>query len=167
MPSPPRFDLMWSMYPREGHDALFDSIGWSDLKSNPNYANTCAIRMSLCLARCGVRLTHTSGGESILKGSSRGAKIETSQGKLSEKLAGLWGAPEKFTAADDSRLSGRKGVISFFGIPGYSVNGGLGGHIDLVNDGRYKFLGFIPLGSVSCAHACYFNAQTVWFWPAS
>lgn len=162
----PKLDLMWANYPTADKNTLFDQIGWSSLKDNKNYANTCAIRMSLCLIRCGLRFSHTSGGESIQRGGFKGAKVEVRQDKLSDKLAALWGPPEKFTPASGEKIAGRKGVVSFFGIPGYTVGGGLGGHIDLIKDERFKILWLIPTGSLVCAHDCHFDAQSCWFWPA-
>src|SRR5438067_5385461 len=46
-------------YPRKrdiDHDALFHLLGWDDLIKNPDYANTCAVRVSLALIRSGVHI---------------------------------------------------------------------------------------------------------------
>ena len=51
----PKFELMWNSYPKEERTELFTSIGWSDVVYNPNYQNTCSVRMSICLIRCGIR----------------------------------------------------------------------------------------------------------------
>ena len=53
----PPFHTLERNYPR--HDdidkaQLFHEIGWDDLIDNPDYDNTCAIRMSLALIKSGV-----------------------------------------------------------------------------------------------------------------
>ena len=35
---------------------LFAELGWHDLAENPAYENTCAIRMSLALIKCGINI---------------------------------------------------------------------------------------------------------------
>lgn len=134
-------------------DALFNELGWDDLLSNPNYKNTCAIRMSFAPVKCGV---HVRGGLTILKGVHKGSRIEPGQAKLAKMLAepSYFGKPEEFSKEEAKQGIGRrKGVVAFWDIPGYM--NGRGGHIDLV-DGVAEGL---------CASTCFWTSSRVWFWP--
>ena len=135
-------------------DTLFKEIGWDDLIGNSAYANTCAIRVSLALIKSGINVR---GRIVIKKGPHKGKLIEPGQAKLSQLLAGIsfLGAPEKFKSADAEKGIGhRRGVVSFWRIPGYLNDGG--GHIDLVSPA----LGGIRI----CGSSCFWNSQEVWFW---
>lgn len=158
------FQKLQENYPKTTeltHDQLFDEIGWEDLKSNPTYANTCAIRMSLCLIRAGITLP---GRMKIKKGEHKNNLIEPGQVRLSNILATpqLFGKPTKFKpSALDDTVKNKKGIISFMHIPGYVIDGALSGHIDLVHYGRYFFF----FDSYSCEGHCYWDASECWFWP--
>lgn len=152
----PRFDLLYANYPRTSikHDDLFTMLGWASLMKDPNYHNTCAIRMALACIRSGVRFS--KGGLIIQAGDYKGQRLEPSQGKLSQLLAQMWGEPEKFDDQTlvEKRIGKRKGVISFFGI---SPDEPRQGHIDLVE----------PIGDFhACimSMGCYFSSHKTWFW---
>nr|WP_279609311.1 T6SS effector amidase Tae4 family protein [Burkholderia anthina] len=120
--------------------------------SNPSYANTCAIRVSLALVRSGMTLR---GGLVIQKGLHRGRRIEAGQARLARMLAepAYFGKAEVFRRDDAAAgIAGRKGVAAFRNIPGYM--NGRGGHIDLIDCAR-----------ALCSSDCYWTASTVWFWP--
>src|SRR5262249_37076911 len=88
----PAFGLVKKNYPRSAdvsHEALFKELGWESLNDDPNYSNTCAVRMSLCLIRCGMTLS--IGGMRIQKGEHKGARVETNREKLTNYLAMIWG----------------------------------------------------------------------------
>lgn len=144
---------------------LFDELGWGDLKTNPTYANTCAIRMSYCLIRSGVSLP---GRMRIKTGKHKGKLIEPSQLALSKILAKntLFGEPEKFKYLDrDKVMKGRHGILSFMKIPGYVVDGNLSGHIDLIDWRPATFLG-MPLwwDVLHCDLGCHWDSAEFWFW---
>lgn len=144
---------------------LLDELGWHDLKTNPAYANTCAIRMSYCLIRAGILLP---GRMRIKKGVHKGKLIEPGQLALSKILARqqFFGAPERFKYADrDKVLQGRRGILSFIKIPGYVVDGVLSGHIDLIDWRPATFLG-VPLwwDVLHCDLGCHWDAAEFWFW---
>jgi hypothetical protein len=130
---------------------LYESLGWSDLTTNPAFADTCATRMSVALLRCAVQLP---GARMAVKaGVLKGEFIEPGQANLSRILERLWGRPEKYRGEKEA-LAGikrRTGVISF-----YNIQGGRGGHIDIIGMGNHDYL--------ECASACYFTATEVWFW---
>jgi hypothetical protein len=150
--SRPPFDAVLNVYPRHIERApLFADLGWSDLTNNPAYWDTCAIRMSYALLKAGVALP---GARMKSKGSSVKGYIEPGQVKLSSILKKIWGAPEVYgdKAAAKAGIGKRTGVVSFF-----RIEGGHGGHIDLIWPGPYGFQ--------QCARSCYFTAITVWFWP--
>jgi hypothetical protein len=150
---------MWNVYPIESHSALFASLGWSDVLNNPNYKNTCSVRMSLCLVRCGMRFPVTYAKDSIRnpRHALNGARLILTQDTLSDYLGKWWGAAERFKTDEVSKLSGRQGVISFFGIPGYVLPSGLGGHIDLLDE----------TGMCRGQRQGFWNSARYCFWPAT
>ncbi len=132
--------------------ALYQDLGWDDLVNAASWANTCAVRMSLALLACGVRL---EGRLKVKKGNFKGKWVEPGQNDLSNWLVRHHGSPEEFPydpkmPTGPATLSGQRGIISFMRIPGYA-----GGHIDLL-DASAKYL--------ACSRACYFTADTVRFW---
>lgn len=132
---------------------LFAQIGWDEFVGNPNYHNTCAIRVSLALVGAGYPLS--AGSHRILAGPNKGKRIEVNMKTLANMLARpAWlGTPEKPAAPNPaSAIRGRQGIIAFHGIPGYAG----GGHIDLIDN---------TAASLRCASACYFDSREVWFWP--
>lgn len=145
------------------HDALFDELGWADLKNNPAYTNTCAIRMSYCLIRAGISIP---GRMKIKAGAHKGKLIEPGQKKLTAILSNpkFFGTPVKFKPDDKpANLKGKQGIISFMSIPGYVIDGGLSGHIDLVH---HETL-FYFWDKFICAENCYWGAAECLFWPLS
>ncbi len=168
----PAFSSLSANYPKAPRPVFFKSIGWDSLANDPNYANTCAIRMSVCLRLCGVEIGRSSAGMSALKGPLKNKSIEVRQDKLSQRLVTLWGQPEKFNASEaEAKIAGRDGVVSFWDIAGYNVGGALGGHIDIV-DGTAEdsvFAGVYRRSiSYSCGSSCYFpDSKKVWFWPST
>lgn len=136
------------------HKTLYQEIGWDDLIGNTAYANTGAIRVSLALIKSGIKVR---GRIAIKNGPHKGKLIEPGQAKLSALLAEtqLLSAPEKFKTVDaDKGIGHRRGIVSFWRIPGYLND--RGGHIDLVSPA----LGGIQI----CGSSCYWNSQEVWFW---
>lgn len=136
---------------------------------NPNYENTCAIRMSICLAASG-QPVRSSQAMKALAGRVKGQPIEVRQDTLSRHLEQIWGAPLKMDARDaETKINGRDGVISFFGIAGYNVGGRNGGHIDLI-DGTLKersIFGYVWSRSVQYnygSHGYMDRSASVWFW---
>lgn len=131
---------------------LYISLGWDDLIGRPEWANTCAVRMSLALIEAGVR---PAGRLQIKKGELEGHWIEPGQNKLSDWLLENMSAPSVLSYDDMQETSGRelfgkKGIISFMRIPSYA-----GGHIDLLSPNN---------DYLTCSRSCYFNADEVRFW---
>ena len=129
---------------------LFAEIGWDEFVGNPNYHNTCAIRVSLALAKAGRAVS--PGSHRILKGPHQGKRLEVNMRRLASLLATpAWlGTPETLAGPRPANgVRGRPGIIAFHGIPGFSG----GGHIDLI------------AAAEGCASDCYFNSREVWFWP--
>ncbi|WP_299969580.1 type VI secretion system amidase effector protein Tae4 [uncultured Roseobacter sp.] len=134
---------------------LFRSIGWDAFIGNPNYHNTCAIRVSLALVRAGVKISPKS--HNILKGDHSGKGVEVNMNRLANLLAGpgYLGAYQVLEAATlGNARTARQGIIAFVGIPGYAG----GGHIDLIDNHNT---------ADQCASACYFGSEEVRFWPLS
>lgn len=166
----PSFLTLWNNYPMAEQAEFFRSIGWDDLIGNPVWENTCAMRMSVCLAHAGVSVT-SSAGMKVLKGPLRGKSIETRQATLSNKLRRMWGAPVELNPRTGmGEIAGKDGVISFFRLRDYNVGGALGGHIDLL-DGRYLVRRNVQGRVISRlqVNAIKWNdvlgdAESIWFW---
>lgn len=132
--------------------ALYESLGWNDLIGKPEWANTCAVRMSLALLECGVNV---QGRVRINDGVHKGKMIEPGQNRLADYIARhVLGEPVKYDRKTFFETAYREvwnqtGIISFMRIPAYA-----GGHIDVL-DAR---------GDWQCRRSCYFSASEVWFW---
>lgn len=159
-------------YPKKvSRDALFDELGWSDLKGNPAYENTCAIRMSYCLIRSGIL---TRGRLKILKGPHMGKWIEPGQKQLTTDMSGYFkGRPLKDVKSPGDLLTKTRyhhGIISFMDLVTYTdTSGNPGGHIDLVWAKRksYSLFGWEIWSSIDdrCGTACHwYDAKDVLFW---
>lgn len=149
----PTFHALLQGYPRkEKREPLFAEIGWDDLTNSEAFKDTCAIRLSIGLLRASVPLPGAR--MKINNGALKGKFIEPGQAKLSNIIKRLWGTPEVYPGKEAARvgIGHRTGVVSFF-----RIEGGEGGHIDLVWMGEDGFHG--------CARSCHFSAVTVWFWP--
>lgn len=132
---------------------LYKSIGWDAYVNDPNYQNTCALRICLALIKSGFELS--SGSHNILAGEHKGKRVEVRMSRLAEKLSrSEWlGKAEVLKAPNPANgIGARQGIIAFHGVAGYSG----GGHIDLIDN---------DTSSLRCASACYFGANQVWFWP--
>jgi Type VI secretion system (T6SS), amidase effector protein 4 len=155
----PHFNLVSNGYPRKppyDTDDLMRLIGWDDLVGNGNYANTCAIRVSIALIAGGMSIP---GRMRIKAGPHKGKLIEPGQAALSHMLAkrSMLGEPEKFFGNNEAHngIGARSGVVSFWRLHPSWAND-TQGHIDIVS----------PLnGYLRCAGSCYFDAAHVWFWP--
>lgn len=153
----PRFATLSKNYSSNrsiSQETLYKEIGWDDLIGKSAYANTCAIRVSLALIKSGVNVR---GRIAIKKGPYKGKFIEPGQASLSHMLARptFLGAPEMLKSTDaDKGIGNRRGIVSFWKIPGY-LNGN-GGHIDLVSPafGGVRF----------CGSGCFWSSKEVWFW---
>lgn len=99
-------------------EQLFAEIGWEDLIPKPEYNNTCAIRVSLALIKCGFTL---NGRIAIKKGKYKGKLIEPGQAKLARMLAErqYLGPPEIFPRDDALRSrkpARRYSVLEYSGL---------------------------------------------------
>lgn len=135
-------------------EELYQWIGHPEFIGDVNWANTCAIRMSLALIRSGV---HVPGNRvQVLAGQLKGRMIEPSQAKLSRFLVHAWGEPEKYGGGPQAQkgIGNRHGVISFYHLWGATDRQG---HIDMV----------APYGinELACEEDCYWSSTDVWFWP--
>lgn len=156
----PSFAAVSKGYPRRKdypQDEVLRLIGWDDLVNNGNYANTCAIRISIALVSAGMSIP---GRMSIKKGPHKGRLIEPGQAALSNILVSrlMLGAPEKFkgSSAAQSGVGNRSGIISFWRIHPTWV-GDNQGHIDIVSPHEGGYL--------ACDGGCHFGSAEVWFWP--
>ena len=142
----------YEKYNAYGTRELYQLLGWDDLIDRPEWANTCAVRMSLALIEAGMTV---SGRVQVKKGDLKGKWIEPGQNRLSDWLIRHLGEPTVFpfdtsNAAGPQSLYGKKGIVSFMRIPGYS-----GGHIDLLQPSN---------DYLTCSRSCYFTADEERFW---
>jgi len=141
-------------------DELYQWIGYPENTANPNFRNTCAIRLSLALLGAGYP---NPGAWPIKAGKYKGRAIETRQRKLSSWLVRHLGKPEIFSSGKEAegKVGTRRGIISFFSIYG-DVNPQ--GHIAIVAKDRwglYTRCGNELDGSMT---GCYWSSREVWFW---
>ncbi|MBX3471817.1 MAG: type VI secretion system amidase effector protein Tae4 [Planctomycetes bacterium] len=123
---PPAFDTLWANYPVGSSPDVRRAIGGQ--VDNDNYANTCAIRVSRTLNLSGQPIKPAEGLLTVRGGD--GKRYALRMKELTNYLKARWGKPQvsvKKPNGDKSKFDGKKGVISFLGIPGYTG----GGHIDL------------------------------------
>lgn len=132
---------------------LFKEIGWDEFLDNNNYANTCAIRVSLAMIKSG--LSVNNGSHRVLDGQLKGKRIEVNMKMLANIIeqGGQFAKAERYRQDIYAQVKGRSGMIAFFNIPGYVG----GGHIDLL-DGTAPYM--------RCESDCY-HSEEVWFWPMS
>jgi hypothetical protein len=143
-----------------GRDALYHWIGYSENINDPNFYNTCAIRMSLALLGAGYP---NPGQWPVKAGKYKGRAIETQQRRLSTWLTRHVAQPEKFKGGQEAEraIGDRRGIVSFFGIYGDAQPQG---HIAIVAKdrwGRYLRCGNEIDGT---ATGCYWSSREVWFW---
>lgn len=144
---------------------LYQWIGYPENISNPNFHNTCAIRLSLALLGAGFP---NPGAYPVKAGKYKGRLIETRVRLLSKFLKRHLGEPEKYKNGPEAEkaVGSRHGIISFFQLYGPSES--LSGHISLVAKGTGEW------ASLRCGRevegpdkptGCYWQATEVWFWP--
>ena len=119
------------------------------LVQDPNYYNTCAIRMSLALLKANVFFR----GRLLVKdGRFKGRYVEPGAIRLADQLRMSHSFGKPFVFLDRINaikgIGNRHGVVFFHTIPSYG-----GGHIDL----------YEPIEM--CNSNCFFHARETWFWP--
>ncbi|WUR15014.1 T6SS effector amidase Tae4 family protein [[Empedobacter] haloabium] len=141
-------------------EELYRWVGHPDLIKNPNYWNTCALRLSLALLGAGFA---DSGAFRIRDGKHKGRSVEIRQHALSTWLLGQVGQPEKFKGDNAYEAIGlRRGIVSFFNL--YDDSRGQG-HIAIIapdRRGAYLRCGRENDGDTS---GCYWTSREIWFWP--
>lgn len=142
--SNPSFKKTRNVYAEIGYD--YDEL----VRQNPQYENTCAIRMSLALLNAGVSF---AGRLPVKAGRFKGRLLEPGAVRLADELRRplLFGKPQVYLRGIDaiSKIGRNRGVVFFHTIESYG-----GGHIDL----------YEPIQI--CNSDCYFGlAREVWFWP--
>lgn len=142
-------------------EELYQWIGYPENVNNPNFQNTCAIRMSLALLGAGYP---NPGKWPIKAGKYKGRFIETRQRALSAWLTKQIGAPEKYSSGQEAeqKIAARRGIVSFFHIYGTEAQQG---HIAIVAKdrwGQYTRCGNEIDGTPT---GCYWLSREVWFWP--
>jgi hypothetical protein len=141
-------------------DELFQWIGYPENIHNPNFENTCAIRMSLALLGAGFP---NPGIYPVKAGQFKGRAIETKQRKLSNWLVHQLGQPEKYNDGQEAqkKIGARHGIISFFHLHGPTDNQG---HIAIVALDRWQTFR-CGTEKDSSPTGCFWGAVEVWFWP--
>jgi hypothetical protein len=134
-------------------EELYQWIGYPSYATDPRYLNTCAVRMSLGLVRCGVPIS--PGRLRVRAGECKGKMLEPGQANLSRILVRLWGEPEKYKGgfAAKKGIGNRHGVVSFYRLWSPTDQQG---HIDMVA----PYAG----DNLTCEEDCYWMSAEVWFW---
>jgi hypothetical protein len=151
----PPYALLHKHYPDPASvsaEELFAWIGHQDKLTNPQWRNTCAIRVSLALLGAGMSLP--GGFLTVQAGKYKDRQVEIRQDTLADQLTRAWGEPERFgTALLDWRVGLRHGVIRFIKLWGpYDEQG----HIDLIAP--------YSANRLYCEGACYMQSAECWFW---
>lgn len=144
-----------------GPEELYHWIGYPENIGNPNFLNTCAIRLSLALLGAGYP---NPGDWPIKAGKYKGRAIETRQRRLSNWLVRHVGKPEKFSSSREAErlIANRRGIVSFFNL--YGGNDPQG-HIAIISRDRWGK--YLRCGNENdgVATGCYWLSREVWFWP--
>lgn len=116
-----------------GREELYHWIGYPENITDPNFYNTCAIRMSLALLGAG---SPPPGRWPIKAGKYKGRSIETRQRALSAWLVRKVGQPVKFKSGQEAEraIGSQQGIVSFFSIYG---DQNPQGHIAIVSRDRW------------------------------
>lgn len=125
--NPPNFPQLKASYPQADRDNFFLELGgdWPLLINDDNYANTCAIRMSVALHGAGVRIP--DGKRDGITGDGR--NLIFSIGKMDRYLNELLGAPSWGLSKepdDPVQLPARAGIILY-----HADFSNATGHVDL------------------------------------
>lgn len=144
-------------------EELYNWIGYPKHAGNPNFYNTCAIRMSLALLGAG----YPNPGTWLIKaGKYKGRSIEIRQRPLSQWLVRHLGQPEKYGSGKEAEraIGVRRGIVSFFSIYG---DVSPQGHISIVSRDRWGY--YLRCGNETdgAESGCYWTSREVWFWPLS
>lgn len=142
MPSIPPVLSLKGNYPTESKEDLVSAMGFDEkeaLDVLKLWENTCAIRLSYCLLKCGVDLgvEPGRGRETLVRGGpAKDKHFWMSQNSLSNRLIRLFGKPT-YRGQDQEKLIreiGRSGgVISFMDLAEtWWHDRYRGGHIDVV-----------------------------------
>lgn len=147
MQSVPPLQSLKSSYPTSQKEDLAKELGFSGKDLDQIVAlwgNTCAVRMSYCLLKCGITLGKEQGrGDEteIRIGALKGKHIWMNQKKLSEHLKSLFGSPTYLGKDKDQlmkKIGEGGGIISFVGLAEHTVlkiplaAAYPGGHVDVV-----------------------------------
>lgn len=141
-------------------EELYQWIGYPENVTDPNFKNTCAIRLSLALLGAGFP---NPGTYPVKAGKFKGRSIETRQRKLSNWLVRQIEQPEKFKSGEEAKakIGNRNGIISFFQLHGPTDHQG---HIDIVMLDRWQK--YLRCGNDNADQGgCYWDSVEVWFWP--
>lgn len=152
----PAYTLLRKNYPAPTEvlsKQLWGSIGHPEKASDPQWQNTCAIRLSLALLGAGMVIE--PGFLEVKSGKFAKRMLAITVVGLSDYLTRQWGEPEKISGALAwERIYNRMGVIRFVQLWGpFDPQG----HIDLIGPTEKNRV-------AECAGACFFHAVEVWFW---
>ena len=148
MSNPYTFATLKKHFPVDETDAFFKEMGWDALIGDANYENTCAMRTSVCLVRCG--MTFPTGEIKILKGTHKGKRVKIRWKELEAVLTKEWGAPTAVTPTTAEGCKKYQGVVVFEKLPADDNGNQYPGHIDVL-DGPNK----------ECLYNAYFGSDKI------
>jgi hypothetical protein len=167
MGCPYTFETMLANYPRKAdypsRTELYTYLGWSKIKpmmESKEWENTCAIRVSVCLIRCGMTFNTPPIGAMVQNSCPdkklRGQAVILGFKRMAEILKAKWGDPEVVKPVSVATMNDKKGMVVF-----WKLNGGYPGHIDLLRDTKAgeEFEG--EYGSAA------YEAESGWYWAGA
>ncbi|TIM05502.1 T6SS effector amidase Tae4 family protein [Mesorhizobium sp.] len=129
------FATLWSNYPTEPKRELFERVlggGWPALVGNPNYDNTCTIRLSVAFNRCGIKVSEAFGKKDGNHKDKNGDFIAIKVPTGEEMVTSFYGAQTWGMSREPGTPIDLKDVPAWTGILVYRVAGSTAnGHIDL------------------------------------
>ena len=155
-------------------DELYPDLGWGSnttIRTSAEWANTCAIRRSVHLVRCGLSLDTPPIGARIPSSCPdqwlRGKAVVPGFDRLARILKDRWGNPTVSPNLKQSDLNHQKGVIAVFGLPN-----GYPGPIDLIRDTAppWSMLWGLTSGDSPESESGTgddFGSRASWFWPSN
>lgn len=175
MACPYDFGTLWTNYPNTteytSRDTLYPYLGWGKdaaMMTSKDWENTCAIRLSVCLIRCGMAFAEAPIGALVGHGCAdkrlRGKAVVIGFDRLAKMLKKRWGDPKVLPNVTEQDLNNQKGVVAFYGLPS-----GYRGHIDIIRDTAMPWTFQGSSGdstSYEFGSGSYFGSREAWFWPS-
>ena len=162
------FQKLW-----DNHPTITGDKNPCSTNGRPNFSNQCAIRMGVCLARCGVDTSRIPGAIHCWHHTKSAGHViraeELAIGLTKYPMAGIHRMQEVDPKGYKNKLAGKRGVIFFkdywqreIGGRRESFRNRSGDHIDLWNGTRLT--DWISWVRILLGISDYTKSKSIWFW---